>query len=58
MVKGGLWRRSLHQTNPLPSIAMKPRWTDWLAAAAIAFTLSAAAATTVVDDVPRVAQGR
>lgn len=37
---------------------MKPRWTDWLAAAAIAFTLSAAAATTVADDVPRVAQAR
>jgi len=37
---------------------MKPRWTDWLAAAAIAFTLSAGAATTVLDDVPQAAQSR
>jgi hypothetical protein len=31
---------------------MKPRWIDWLAAAAIAFTLSAAVATTVADEAP------
>jgi hypothetical protein len=37
---------------------MKPRWTDWLAAAAIAFTLSAGAATSVIDDVPQIAQRR
>ena len=37
---------------------MKPRWTDWLVAAAIAFTLSAGAATTLVDDLPRTAQNR
>jgi hypothetical protein len=37
---------------------MKPRWIDWLAAAAIAFTLSAGAATTVMDEMPRIAQGR
>ena len=37
---------------------MKPRWTDWLAAAAIAFTLSAGAATSLPDDPPRLAQAR
>jgi hypothetical protein len=37
---------------------MKPRWIDWLAAAAIAFTLSAGAATTVIDELPRIAQSR
>jgi hypothetical protein len=37
---------------------MKPRWIDWLAAAAIAFTLSAGAATAMVDDLPRITQNR
>jgi hypothetical protein len=37
---------------------MKPRWTDWLAAAAIAFTLSAGAAATVLDDVQQITQSR
>ena len=37
---------------------MKPRWIDWLAAAAIAFTLSAGAATTVLDDVPQIVRSR
>ncbi len=46
----------IHPT--LQSTAMKPRWIDWLAAAAIAFTLSAGAAATAVDDLPRAAQGR
>jgi hypothetical protein len=41
-----------------PSTTMKPRWIDWLAAAAIAFTLSAGAATAVIDDLPRIAQSR
>jgi hypothetical protein len=53
-------RRSLQQ-NPMstsPSTTMKPRWIDWLAAAAIAFTLSAGAATAVIDDLPRIAQSR
>jgi hypothetical protein len=29
---------------------MKPRWIDWLAAAAIAFTLSIGTTTSVADD--------
>jgi hypothetical protein len=37
---------------------MRPRWIDWLAAAAIAFTLSAGAAATVVDDLPRLTHSR
>lgn len=46
----------IHPT--LQSTAMKPRWIDWLAAAAIAFTLSAGAAATAVDELPRTVQGR
>ena len=37
---------------------MKPRWIDWLAAAAIAFTLSAGAAATAFDEPIRVTQAR
>lgn len=59
MQSADLAKISATETTPtLPSTAMKPRWIDWLAAAAIAFTLSAGAAATAVDELPRVAQGR
>ncbi len=32
------------------STTMKPRWIDWLAAAAIAFTLTIGTTTSVADD--------
>ncbi|NRT54598.1 hypothetical protein HNQ01_000305 [Leptothrix sp. C29] len=37
---------------------MKPRWTDWLAAAALALALSAGAAVSTTDDLPLLAQSR
>lgn len=43
---------------PKPSTAMKPRWIDWLAAAALAFTLSAGTTTSVADGLPGSVQTR
>lgn len=37
---------------------MKPRWIDWLAAAAIAFTLSVSTTTSVADALPPLSQVR
>ncbi|KDB50524.1 hypothetical protein X805_38810 [Sphaerotilus natans subsp. natans DSM 6575] len=37
---------------------MKPRWTDWLAAAALALALSAGAAVSPPDDTPVLARAR
>jgi hypothetical protein len=45
-------------TPTLPDTAMKPRWIDWLAAAAIAFTLGVSTTTSVADDLQRLAQNR